>query len=279
LIATILILSTLGTPGAPSAPVSDAQLELTVEPSWRASAYDDFSADFDTSLFAGSGKSIEPDYQRSRRRKRRRGRRPNRYAQRERTLGFTLQTGFALPIGNTIGSAYGIGGMALGRFVFHLGDSALVFFDIRWSYHVLKNARPLFFRTAFGPSSTEGGTLQLLSPAIFYGYSIPLGYGYRNRAKINPKFYFGVGPDFTFAEAFVTNAGDLGTVRGRGTQAFIAFIPGLGIDFRLNSFFFLGADFRYHLTLPLARPSLSEEFTIPRLQVLEGGIALTYYFY
>jgi len=185
----------------------------------------------------------------------------------------------AIPIGKTVSAAFGVGPMVTGRFQFHLGDSAVVYIDVRWSYHVLKDPRPLFFRTAETDASTSGGTMHTLTPAVFYGYAIPLGYGYQSRAKVNPKLYFGIGPDFTFSQAFITAAGTKGTVQGNGTQAFLAFIPGLGVDIRLNEFFFLGIDARYHVTIPLARPSLQSEFTLPNLQIFEAGAALSFYFY
>lgn len=263
---------------------SHAQLELDVDGDLTA----EVQPVFDTALYTNAadsgvedgGRTPEPDYQRRRpRRRRRRGKYKPKYRKRERTLGFSLQTGMAIPIGKTIGNAYNPGAMAVGRFNFHLGDSTMVFFEARWSYHVLKSARPMFFRTSVTPSSSEGGTLHTVGGAAYYGYSIPLGYGFQNRARINPKFYFGIGPDFTFAQAFITNTGQKGTVRGEGTQAFLAFIPGLGLDIRLNEFFFLGIDVRHHFTLPLARPSVAFEFTIPRMQLFEAGASLSYYFY
>lgn len=260
----LLALTLVGSPlSVPADASAGAQLEL------------DVAGDFSEIVPV----QVDEQRRRPRRRKKRRGKYRPKYKKAERTLGFQLQSGITLPIGKTIGNAYNPGVMTDARFAFHLGDGTLVYIDARWSYHVLRDARPLFFRTAVTPSSSSGGTLHTVSPIISYGYAIPLGYGFQNRARVNPKFYFGAGPTFTFAQAFVTETGQKGTVTGEGTQAFLSFVPGLGLDIRLSDFFFIGVDARYHLTMPLARPSVANEFTIPRMMIFESGIAIQYYFY
>ena len=145
--------------------------------------------------------------------------------------------------------------------------------------HSVKNARPLFFRSLETEASNMGGAMQVLTPAAFYGWSIPLGYGYANRARFNPKFYFGVGPDFVISQAFMTNSGQKGTVRGEGIQVFMAFISGTGFDVRIGDNFFLGLDMQYHATFPIARPPIEDEFTIPRFALYQLGFTVSYYFY
>ena len=202
-----------------------------------------------------------------------------RYKMQERTLGFALQPAFAMLQGSVVAGAFDNGFAFTARFIAQVSPANQIFLDIGYSRHDMKNPRPMFFRTAVTENSGFSGQLEIINPAIFAAFTFPVGASARSKPMFIPKTYVGMGPMYTTADGRVTNSGSKGTVTGRGTQPFLQFTPGLGLDVRVLDFFFIGAEVRERITLPTKRPSQTAEFSIPKLYVFEGALSFTYMFY
>jgi hypothetical protein len=218
----------------------------------------------------------EPDDQRIRAKKRRF---KTRYKMQERTLGVALQPAFAMLQGSVVGGAFDNGFAFTARFIAQVSPANQVFLDIGYSRHDMKNPRPMFFRTAVTENSGFSGQLEVWNPAIFFAFTFPVGAGPRSKPMFIPKTYVGMGPMYTQAKGRVTNSGSKGTVTGHGTQPFVQFTPGLGMDVRVLDFFFIGAEIRERITLPTKRPDQTAEFSIPKLYVFEAALNFSYMFY
>lgn len=218
----------------------------------------------------------EPDEQRIKARKRRF---KTRYKMQERTLGFALQPAFAMLQGSVVGGAFDNGFAFTARFIAQVSPANQIFLDIGYSRHDMKNPRPMFFRTAVTESSGFSGQLEILNPAVFAAFTFPVGASARSKPMFIPKTYVGMGPMYTTADGKVTNSGSKGTVTGHGTQPFLQFTPGLGLDVRVLDFFFIGFEMRERITLPTKRPDQTAEFSIPKLYVFEGALNFSYMFY
>lgn len=218
----------------------------------------------------------EPHDQRIRARKKRFR---TRYKMQERLLGVALQPSWAMLQGTVVGSAFDNGFAFTARFIAQVSPANQLFVDVGYSRHDMKNPRPMFFRTSVTESSGFEGVLEVWNPAIYFAFTFPVGASARSKPMFIPKTYVGMGPMYTFAHGKVTNSGAKGTVTGRGTQPFVQFTPGLGMDVRVLEFFFIGGEVRERITLPTKRPSQTAEFSIPKLYVFEGALNFSYMFY
>lgn len=218
----------------------------------------------------------QPDEQRIRARRKRF---KTRYRMQERTFGVALQPAFAMLQGSVVGGAFDNGFAFTTRFIAQVSPANQVFLDIGYSRHDMKNPRPMFFRTSVTENSGFSGQLEVWNPALFFAFTFPVGAGPRSKPMFIPKTYVGMGPMYTQARGKVTNSGEKGTVTGRGTQPFVQFTPGLGLDVRVLDFFFIGFEMRERITLPTKRPSRTAEFSIPKLYIFEGALNFSYMFY
>ena len=218
----------------------------------------------------------EPDEQRI---KARRKRFKTRYRMQERTLGVALQPAFAMLQGSVVGGAFDNGFAFTARFIAQVSPANQIFLDIGYSRHDMKNPRPMFFRTAVTDDSGFSGQLEVWNPAVYFAFTFPVGASARSKPMFIPKTYVGMGPMYTQASGRVTNSGSKGTVTGHGTQPFLQFTPGVGLDVRVLDFFFIGLELRERITLPTKRPSQTAEFSIPKLYIFEGALNFSYMFY
>ena len=200
----------------------------------------------------------------------------------EKTWGIAVLPGYASLQGSVISDSFDNAFSFTLRFIAALSTSNHVYLDFAYSLHDMRNPRPMFFRTAVTPDSGYSGQLQIIAPALFFSFDFPMLGGMRSKPMLYPRTYVGMGPMYTQASGKVTNSGSKGTVTGRGTQPFVQFTPGLGIDYRLPGaleFAFVGVDLRYRISLPTQRPDQTSEFTIPKLYVFEANFIATYYFW
>lgn len=218
----------------------------------------------------------EPDDQRIRAKRRRF---KTRYKMQEKTLGVALQPGFAMLQGSVVGGAFDNGFAFTARFIAQVSPANQIFLDFGYSRHDMKNPRPMFFRTAVTEDSGFSGQLQVYNPAIFFAFTFPVGASARSKPMFIPKTYVGMGPMYTQASGKVTNSGSKGTVTGRGTQPFLQFTPGMGLDVRVLDDFFIGLEIRERITLPTKRPDQTAEFSIPKLYVFEAAVNFAFMFY
>jgi hypothetical protein len=218
----------------------------------------------------------EPDDQRIRARKKRF---KTRYRMQERQLGVALQPAFAMLQGSVVGGAFDNGFAFTARFIAQISPANQIFIDLGYSRHDMKNPRPMFFRTAVTENSGFSGQLEVINPALFFAFTFPVGASARSKPMFIPKTYVGMGPMYTQASGKVTNSGSKGTVTGHGTQPFLQFTPGVGLDVRVLDFFFIGFELRERITLPTKRPDQTAEFSIPKLYIFEGALNFSYMFY
>ena len=196
-----------------------------------------------------------------------------------RTFGVQILPAYAILTGQVVGRAFNNGPTITIRLLANMSSANQFMLDISYGIHSMKDPRPMFFRTAVTPTSSYSGELDVICPAIYYAEVVPLGEDFHHAATILPKFYIGLGPMISKASGRVTNAGDKGTVTGQGTQPFLQFTPGLAVDARVYDYVFVGADFKYRITVPTQRPDLAKEFTIPKMYVFEAGLSAGYFFY
>jgi hypothetical protein len=218
----------------------------------------------------------QPDEQRIRAKKKRY---KTRYRMQERTFGVALQPSWAVLQGSVVGGAFDNGFAFTARFIAQVSPANQAYLDIGYSRHDMKNPRPMFFRTAVTDDSGFSGQLEIWNPALYFAFTFPVGAGPRSKPMFIPKLYVGMGPMYTQASGKVTNSGSKGTVTGHGTQPFVQFTPGIGMDVRVLDDFFIGFDLRERITLPTKRPSQTAEFSIPKLYVFEGAVNFAYMFY
>ncbi len=202
-----------------------------------------------------------------------------RYRMQERTFGVGIQPTYVSLAGDVVKTSFRSGVGFSFRLMAQISPANQLWFDFGYSFHDMKNPRPMFFRTAVTPDSKFEGKLHVYSPAFLYAFTIPLTSGFTGRAVFLPKLYSGMGPLYTEAEGKVTNAGSKDTVTGKGTQPFFQFVLGTGLDVRVVEFGFVGFELRYRASLPTRRPDQTAEFTIPKIYVFESALSFGYFFY
>lgn len=210
---------------------------------------------------------------------RRGGSRHLRRAKDIRTFGVEVIPGYAILTGQVVGKAFGPGPVGTIRLMVNASTANQFFLDLSYQTHPMKDPRPMFFRTSVTPQSGFSGQMNIFCPAIYYAAVLPIGETFHSSAWFTPKFYLGLGPIISTASGKVTNAGSKGTVTGKGAQPFVQFTPGLQFDFRVYDYVFVGADFKYRLTVPTQRPDLTAEFSIPKMYIFESGLSVGYFFY